>query len=92
MEVGDIVRVIGPGTWKTHSYNGTYWNPCMGKYVSKIYMVSDIQRERSVLSPCALTENPDDGIGYWVFAEEWLEKFDICYGADEIDAFLSEFS
>lgn len=92
MEVNDIVRVIGPKTGTTHSSNGTSWNPIMDKYVSKIYRVNYVQREKYSLSSCVLTENPGDGICDWIFAEEWIEKFDICDEADEINAFLSEFN
>lgn len=95
MEIGDIVKVIGPRNGGGKSSEGIYWNPMMGKYISGIYRIMSVSRRRYSLEPCVFgDDNP--GIRQWVFSAEWLAKEDVSKLVDdmssEIDTFLSEYN
>lgn len=95
MEIGDIVKVIGPRNGGGRSSEGIYWNPAMGKYISGIYRIMSVSRRRYSLEPCVFGDkNPD--IVRWVFSAEWLSEENMDSVNDDItkniDAFLSEYN
>lgn len=95
MEIGDIVKVIGPRNGGGKSSEGIYWNPIMNKYISGIYRIKSVSRCRYSLEPCVFSGD-EPYIGQWVFSAEWLAKEDVSKLVEnmssEIDAFLSEYN